>query len=80
MAALPIDRAAHLESGREYLRGHQENRGASDSQSAKRTMADTAVQPKLARGPACCAEPLILVSKRFLDANRKSTSFENAFA
>src|SRR5690349_6283356 len=35
----------------------------------------------MARGPACYAEPLILASKRrFLYANRKSTSLENALA
>ncbi len=34
---------------------------------------------KMARGPACCAEPLIWsVKTRFLYANRKSTSLENA--
>src|SRR5689334_8478780 len=35
----------------------------------------------MARGPACYAEPLILASKRrFLYANRKSTSLETALA
>jgi hypothetical protein len=38
------------------------------------------VTPKMARGPACYAEPLILgpLRGRFLHANRKSTSPENA--
>ena len=35
---------------------------------------------KMARGPACCAEPLMvhLSKTRFLDVNRNSTSLENA--
>jgi hypothetical protein len=34
----------------------------------------------MARGPARSAEPLILGKTRFLHANRKPTSLENAFA